>query len=430
MAAGGGVGALTHARLYRIRMRDATRCGCQASHEAPGQGRHHHGLRRIAQSRGAPRLSGCCAAGQYLQYARRLNFLAIGQMLNFGRLSMIRSWLVCAPLVAFVACGHSEQRNENQALSQIEGFPFPIYVQETSDRVWRDVGIEALAIMGASDDDILLRAGSIVGTADGSSYILDYGDLLIKHFDATGRLVRTYGHGGGEGPGEFGNPMPVSVDADGNVIVPDSYQRSITRFGPGGEVLETFRSALGLSRMAITEDGRHYFMLEAHARDAHMFGTALGPDQPLHTFGTSDLERLGLGGEIVAVGSDVVYSPTYYGFIVRFSASGDVVYARETMDQVEPPTFETLEIMGGTAMRFKSRTPAKYSLAYSGGSLYLESRALSAGRDSTVVDVLAADDGSYRYSFEVPGRWRELDVAGNYLFALGDTLGTVFELRP
>lgn len=359
-----------------------------------------------------------------------MNFLAIGQMLNFGRLSMIRRWLACAPLVAFVACGHSEQRNENQALSQIEGFPFPIYVQETSDRVWRDVGIEALAIMGASDDDILLRAGSIVGTADGSSYILDYGDLVVKHFDVAGRLVRTYGHGAGEGPGEFGNPMPVSVDGDGNVIVPDSYQRSITRFGPGAEVLETFRPAFGLSRMAITEDGRHYLMLEAHARDAHMFGTTRRLDEPLHTFGTSDLERLGLGGEIVAVGGDVVYSPTYYGFLVRFSASGDVVYARETMDQVEPPTFETLEIMGGTAMRFKSRTPAKYSLAYSGGSLYLESRVLSAGRDITVVDVLAADDGSYRYSFEVPGRWRDLDVAGNYLFALGDTLGTVFELRP
>ena len=60
----------------------------------------------------------------------------------------------------------------------------------------------------------------------------------------------------------------------------------------------------------------------------------------------------------------------------------------------------------------------------------MESRVLSAERESTVMDVYDGDDGSYSYSFEVPGRWRDIDVAGNYVFALRDTLATVFEIRP
>ena len=254
--------------------------------------------------------------------------------------------------------------------------------------------------------------------------------MMVKHFDAAGSLVRTYGNGRGEGPGEFANPMPISIDAERNVVVPDAVRRSVIRFGPGGELLETARQDFQLYRMAFTDEGRYYFMLSGSLRDEHMFGTAQGLDQPLHTFGTSDLEPLGLGGEVTTVDDDMIYSPSYYGFMARFSPSGDIVYARETMDQMEPPTFETIDVMGMTGLRFKSRPPGKYILVYFDGHLYMESRVLSAERESTVMDVYDGDDGSYSYSFEVPGRWRDIDVAGNYVFALRDTLATVFEIRP
>ncbi len=338
--------------------------------------------------------------------------------------------LACVVLVALAACGSSERAETNLVLSQIEGFPYPIYEQETTDREWREVGLEAAAELGASEEHILYQPSSIVGSSNGGSYILDYGDMMVKQFNGSGEFVRTYGHGGGEGPGEFTNPMRPSIGATGGVEVPDAVLSSIARFGPDGALLETFTLDFQPFRMAIADGGRYYFMASSLARNGGMFGTTGQLDQPLETFGTSDLEPLGLGGEIVAVGSDLVYSPTHFGFIARFTASGDVVYARETLDQVEPPVFETLEIMGGPVTRFKSRTFAKYILAYSEGMLYVDSRVLSAERGATVVDVFGARDGSYTYSFEVPGRWRDLDVAGNYLFALGDTLGTVFEFTP
>ena len=341
----------------------------------------------------------------------------------------MRHTFPCILLIALTACGNSEQRNENLALSEIEGFPFPIHLQELTAREWREVGLEAVTVIGASEEQMLYRASSISGTRDGSSYILDYSDMMVKHFDATGGLVQTYGNGMGEGPGEFANPMPISIDAERNVVVPDAVRHSVIRFGPGGELLETARLDFKLYRMAFTGKGRYYFMLSGALRDEHMFGTIQGLDQPLHTFGSSELEPLGLGGEIKTVDDDLIYSPHYFGFMARFSPSGDIVYARETMDQMEPPTFETIDVMGMPGLFFKSRPLGKSILAYFDGRLYMESRVLSAERESTVMDVFDADDGSYRYSFEVPGRWRDIDVAGNYLFALRDTLGTVFEFR-
>ena len=73
---------------------------------------------------------------------------------------------------------------------------------------------------------------------------------------------------------------------------------------------------------------------------------------------------------------------------------------------------------------------AKGFLGYQNGMLYVDSRPLSVERKATVLDVYSADDGSYRHSFELPGRWRNMDIAGNYFFALSDTLGMVFRIRP
>lgn len=314
-------------------------------------------------------------------------------------------------------------------LSQIEGFPFPIYEQQATVREWREVEVDTVATLGVADESLLYRPIGIHGDKEGGSYVVDYGDYMIKRFDTAGQLVGTYGNGQGEGPGEFGNPMPLSIDEAGNVVVPDAHRRSVIRFGPEGDLLETSKLDFDPFRMVLTHDGRFYFMLSGFSEEAPMFGVTEALDKPLRTFGTSSLQRLVLGGELTTTNNDLIYSPLYFGFIARFSDSGAVVYARATMDQVDPPVLETIEIMGATGTRFKSRVMAKSFLAYSNGNLYMDSRPLSAERaESTVIDVYEADDGSYDYSFEVPGSWRDMDIEGNYFFALSDTVGTVLRL--
>ena len=332
-------------------------------------------------------------------------------------------------LVTLIACNTGERSEMELPLSQIEGFPFPIYEQQATVREWREVEVDTVATLGVADESLLYQPIGIHGRKEGGSYITDYGDYMIKKFNAVGQLVGTYGKGQGEGPGEFGNPMPVSIDEAGNVVVPDAYRRSVIRFGPAGDLLETSKLDFQPFRMVLTDDGRFYFMLSGFGEEAPMFGITNALDKPLKTFGTSSLQRLVLGGELTTTDNDLIYSPLYFGFIARFSDSGGVVYARTTMDQVDPPVLEAIEIMGVTGTRFKSRVAAKSFLAYSNGSLYMDSRPLSAERaEATVIDVYDADDGFYDYSFEVPGSWRAMDIEGNYFFALSDTMGAVLQL--
>ena len=336
---------------------------------------------------------------------------------------------VAALLVTLVACNTGERSEMELPLSQIEGFPFPIYEQQATVREWREVKVDTVATLGVADENLLYRPISIQGRKDGGSYVTDYGDYMIKRFDTAGQLIGTYGKGQGEGPGEFSNPMPLSIDEAGNVVVPDAYRRSVIRFGPAGGLLETGKLDFQPYRMALTNDGRFYFMLSGFSEEDPMFGITDALGKPLNTFGTSSLPRLGLGGELTTVNNDLIYSPLYFGFIARFSDSGGVVYARATMDQVDPPVLETFEIMGATGTRFKSSVAAKSFLAYSNENLYMDSRPLSAERaEATVIDVYDADDGSYDYSFEVPGSWRDMDIEGNYFFALSDTVGAVMRL--
>ena len=339
--------------------------------------------------------------------------------------------IALALLVTLSACNPEEQLEEELALSQIDGFHFAIYGQRSTSREWKEIDVDTVAILGMSDDHLLYNPLGISGRVDGGSYITDYGDFLIKRFNVAGQLVGTYGQGQGEGPGEFQNPMDPSIDEAGNVVVPDAYRLAVSRFGPKGDLLETNKLDFQPFRMTLTEDGRYYFMPRGYNADGRLFGIADAPGKPLFTFGTSDLHFLVLGGEITTVDNDLVYSPLYFGFIARFSDSSEVVYARETLDQVDPPEVVPYNMEGWPTMfRRGVSVPAKSFLAYSNGKLYMDSLPLSREREATVIDVYSADDGSYDYSFEVPGRWRSMDLAGDYFFALSDTLGTVLRLRP
>lgn len=339
--------------------------------------------------------------------------------------------ITLALLATLTACNTEEQRVTDLALSQIEGFQFAIYEQRSTSREWKEIDVDTIATLGRPGDHPLYRPLIIRGRKDGTSYVTDYGDFLVKRFDVAGQLVGTYGQGQGQGPGEFQNPMAPSIDGAGNVVVPDASLPAVIRFGPAGDLLVTNRLDFQPSRTALTEDGRYYFMPVGYNADGRLFGIADAPGKPLYTFGTSDLSLFQSSGEITTVGNDLVYSPRHFGFIARFSDSGEVVYARENLDQVDPPTVETYNVEGFPPMeRPGVRVVAKSFLAYHNGKLYMDSRPLSVERKATVIDVYSADDGSYRHSFEVPGRWRDMDIAGNYFFALSDTLGTVFRLRP
>jgi hypothetical protein len=90
-----------------------------------------------------------------------------------------------------------------------------------------------------------LQFGSVVGVdADpsGRIYVLDGQARQVRVFGPDGRLVTSFGRGGG-GPGEFSQmlaqqmPGLLFVLQDGSVAIPDMGNARIAHFGPDGEVL-------------------------------------------------------------------------------------------------------------------------------------------------------------------------------------------------
>ncbi len=71
--------------------------------------------------------------------------------------------------------------------------------------------------VGGEDDaqgDLINRPFEIRLAADGTVYVLDWGDVCIRVFDANGKLLRQVGRKG-QGPGEFDTPFYFDVDGAG-----------------------------------------------------------------------------------------------------------------------------------------------------------------------------------------------------------------------
>jgi sugar lactone lactonase YvrE len=81
------------------------------------------------------------------------------------------------------------------------------------------------------------RADIAVGE-DGLVYVLEGGNRRIEVFEPDGTLVRGFGSFG-DGPGQFRDPMSMTVDDAGNVYVIDDGTQTVQKLDPAGNLLWT-----------------------------------------------------------------------------------------------------------------------------------------------------------------------------------------------
>lgn len=86
-------------------------------------------------------------------------------------------------------------------------------------------------------------------------YVLDANNARVLMFDSRGRFVRQFGRRGG-GPGEFQQPLGMTVTPDGNVVVSELMNRGFVIYRSDGEYVKNvpFAENYGMPMMRIESD--------------------------------------------------------------------------------------------------------------------------------------------------------------------------------
>jgi hypothetical protein len=79
---------------------------------------------------------------------------------------------------------------------------------------------------------------------DGSTLVVDAQPFAVRHYDAAGKYLRTFGRQG-QGPGEYVRPSTVAVLRDGRIVVLDGGNRRINVYSPTGESVDTWSLTTG-----------------------------------------------------------------------------------------------------------------------------------------------------------------------------------------
>ena len=180
--------------------------------------------------------------------------------------------------------GLFSRNEEGQVESKKDVLKIPVQGQRSENRVWREIKVDTLFVIGDSKDEILFRPGIIKGDADGNSYIIDYGDVSIKKFDKNGRPVVTFGRGRGEGPGEFVNPTDIAFDDERTLWIADLPERSLSWFLPDGTFLKKIKLEEGILRVAPVDSG-YYYVMRVSPRNPRVFNVYALEDKFIRSFG-------------------------------------------------------------------------------------------------------------------------------------------------
>ena len=107
------------------------------------------------------------------------------------------------------------------------------------------------------------RPTNVAVAANGDLYVSDgYGNARVHHFDADGRLVRSWGVPGAQ-PGAFNLPHGVAALADGRVLVADRENDRIQVFSPEGDFLAEWGDVQRPTDIAV--DGRGHLFVSSLA---------------------------------------------------------------------------------------------------------------------------------------------------------------------
>jgi len=322
-------------------------------------------------------------------------------------------------LVLMAGCGSQPESRQDYNLA------VPLLLQKETERTFRDVDFERVARLEPPDS--LLYPGGTQLLAEGV-FLLEYTNKTVWRYDFDGRLVTTYGHGSGVGPGEMQNPIGLSVVED-TVLILDSTSRKVHRFTLDGMFLRSDQLPVQGIRIA-TSAGTT--LIHTFDSEEPFILYPVRESRPIGPFfdGLGRLEGMKISGWLAADHGRFVYVHNWLPFFGVLTADNhfDLFdYARATIDEstfIEP---SLPEAQNG----FRRFPPAlNVHPSVTGDFLYMHSR-IEDTDSSRVVDVYDLEAmGVYAYSFRIPFAARSMSFRGEMMSALtGPTTAALFRVR-
>ncbi len=150
------------------------------------------------------------------------------------------------------SCGaHSVRVDPEGNIWIVDAGAHAVYKMDAEGRVILQLGVKGESGVDSSHFNL---PTDVAFAPNGDIYVSDgYGSARVVKFSADGKYLLRWGKRG-TGPGEFGLPHNLVVDARGRVYVTDRDNRRIQVFDPQGKFLDQWEDVGGVSTLFMTKD--------------------------------------------------------------------------------------------------------------------------------------------------------------------------------
>lgn len=313
---------------------------------------------------------------------------------------------------------------ENRDAIHIDQVVFSVEEQSSEERTWKGASFDELFSVPFGPEVQLYYPGRMAVDKHGNLYVADLSTFQTFQFDSTGKHVRLYGVGIGDGPGEMVQLTNIGVGGDSIVYMFDHFARKILYFGMDDAKFIGSR-LMGATPMMhqITDEGREYTLF---FESDSLFESRKGMD--VTHFGQLTEEDRGSGsslsiGALATHKEDMVYAPVYFPVLVRYDSEGTVVFSRTTMSYThgfKGPKYEQVNMGFGEVYQISGEVYHS-GISVSEGKIfvYLTLQEPDGGQAMDVYDV---ETGDYEFSFWLPRHpFPQTIVGGNRLYQLHDS---------
>src|SRR5688500_9711363 len=92
----------------------------------------------------------------------------------------------------------------------------------------------SIGVADGREEYILGEVADVAVARDGSMFVFDRQVPIVRHYDASGRFLRSIGRGG-SGPGEYRSASGIAATPDGRLLVWDTGNWRINVYSPTGD---------------------------------------------------------------------------------------------------------------------------------------------------------------------------------------------------